>query len=160
SDYGDEQFADLLNGRWQPGGGTTCTFPPHRMLNLLGCRDNRLVNFDSDDGLTRWEMGAGGGLGVSKLYYGAKAVGCWVDDGHGRDRSHGDIYFISNGPPATEHVGIVIDPAVWESADAGQKNEHNHEAARIVRRNVDDRRASGGPRLLSAPLNERGIPSG
>lgn len=161
SDYGDEAFTEILHGRWSPGGGTTCTYPWHHFWALLGCRDDRLVNFDSADGYTRW-VSAGG---VSKIVQGAKAIGAWVDDAPGREPQRGDVCFLADSArtPASEHVSGAIDPGlrtpgIWTSADAGQNYDNpptpgddGHQRARIVTRRIDDRRASGGPRLLSSP---------
>jgi hypothetical protein len=147
SDWGDERFAEMVAGHWAPGAGTTCTYLPAAALYLAGCRDDRLVNHDDDEGRTAFTVAAG----VSKLVQGARALGAWVDDAPGREPKEGDVAFISNGPPLTEHVELVLDPAVWRAASAGQTNGRGEQAARIVTREIDDRRGEGGGRLLSAP---------
>lgn len=146
SDYGDERFAEMLDGHWEPGAGTTCTYLPAAVLYYAGAREPQFVNHDDERGRTAFEIGAG----VSKLVQGARAIDAWVDDAPGREPRAGDIAFLSNGP-LTEHVEIVLDPAVWKAAAAGQTNESGNQAARVVTRSVDDRRDRGGPRLLSAP---------
>jgi hypothetical protein len=147
SDWGDDRFAELVAGHWTPGAGTTCTYLPAAALYLVGCRDERLVNHDDDQGRTAFTVAAG----VSKLVQGARAIGAWVDDAPGREPQPGDVVFISNGPPLTEHVELVLDPAEWRAASAGQSNARGEQAARVVTRQLDDRRGEGGPRLLSAP---------
>jgi hypothetical protein len=148
SDCGDPLFAEIINGRWSPGAGTTCTYPCALLLFLLGCFAPELVNYDAPNGATRFDIGAG----VSKIVQGARALGCWVDDGPGREPGFGDIGFLSQGPPLTEHVLIVMDPSVWRDASGGQTNAQGNQAARIVDRQIDDQRAAGGVRRLSNPL--------
>lgn len=148
SDYGDANFSAIINGRWSPGGGTTCSYLPALCLYLAGCRAPELVNFDDVNGGTTWDVGAG----ISKLVQGARRLGCWVDDGPGREPSRMDVAFISNGPPLTEHVAVVVDPSIWRDASAGQTNAQGNQAARIVDRQIDDQRATGGVRRLSNPL--------
>jgi hypothetical protein len=52
SDFGDEKFATIINGRNSPGYGTTCAYLPALLLWSLGCRQNALVNYDDPGGLT------------------------------------------------------------------------------------------------------------
>lgn len=147
SDWGDDRFAEMIDGHWEPGAGTTCTYLPAAALYFAGARERRLVNHDDDLERTAFEIGAG----VSKLVQGARAIGAWVDDAPGREPKAADIAFLSNGPPITEHVEVVLDPAGWKAAAAGQTNGRGEQAARVVMREVDDRRGEGGARLLSAP---------
>lgn len=43
SDHGDERFAEMLDGHWAPGAGTTCTYLPAAALYYAGAREPRLV---------------------------------------------------------------------------------------------------------------------
>lgn len=136
----------MIDGHWAPGAGTTCTYLPAAGLYYVGARERRLVNHDDELGSTAFEIG----LGVSKLVQGARAVGAWVDHAPGREPKAGDIAFLSNGPPLTEHVEVVLDPAVWKAATAGRPTRAATRP-RVVTREIDDRREDGGARLLSAP---------
>ena len=148
SKYGDDLFAELVDGQYTPGGtGTTCPYLPAAALFYLGCRDPGLVNRDDPEGLTKFEYGDKTN-GISKLYYGGKAAGCWVDDGPGREPQEGDIYYVI-GP---EHVGHFCRQkgGIWHTGDSGQ-GTHLVQEAKYVDRPVRDDRARGGHRYIGGP---------
>jgi len=147
SDYGDTKFSTLIGNMYteRQRAGSTCGFLTSYLLFQLGCRSPLIVNRnDPASGLT-YKIGAN----VSRLVGGAKSLGAWRPGPMGI--RHGDIYFISNGPPETEHVGVYLgapDGAHWDTADAGQTNSGGHQAARYVTREFD------GVRLGPNPLDE------
>ena len=155
SAWGDDVFVELVNGRWAPDptSGTTCGYLPAAALYLAGARDNRLVNYDDPEGLTRWEVAQG----ISKLFGGAKAVGAWVDDAPGVEPQEGDVLFYSSGPPATEHVEIFrgLTGRTLQASAAGQGSRARQEV-KAVERDVEDTRETGGTRTVSAPLETGG----
>jgi len=158
SEYPDERFLDLVNGRWQPGGGTTCAYLTAKVLVLLGCREPDFVNHDDPEGLGRIRFEFGDTRnGVSKLVAGAKALGCWVADGAGREPARMDlVYMTVPGKAGTaDHVEVFrqIEGATWEAAAAGQGSREK-QRAEIVHRLVNDQRASGGARYVSSPAGD------
>jgi hypothetical protein len=152
STYPEASFRDLVAGRWEPGpnAGTTCAYLPAAALYLAGCRAHELVNHDDPGGgATKFVLGQG----VSRIRWGGHAVGAFVLDGPGKEPSEGDIYFISNGPPGTEHVGVFrsIDAEGWHSSDAGQGTHLAQSAQHVTRRITDTREESGGKRQIGGP---------
>lgn len=136
SDIGDDRFGALIGDMYTegPGAGTTCGFLVSRLLFDLGVRDPRIVNRNDADSGLKYHIGEN----ISRLVGGAKALGAWREGAEGI--KPGDIYFISNGPPASEHVGVFkrqLDDTHWETADAGQRNSEGRQAARFVTRTFD-----------------------
>jgi len=132
SDHGDPAFADLA-ADWT-GGGTTCGFLCHWLLYRLGCTDATLVNREAPDrGLSYVD-----GRNIAKLYHGgATPFVRWTP---GASPQAGDIVFIRGDGNPTEHVFVYLseeftaDGTVWNTAEAGQTNEHGHQCARLKRR--------------------------
>src|SRR5262245_45150424 len=76
SKYPEERCLDLVDNRWQPGGGTTCAYLTAKVLVLLGCRERDFVNHEDPEGEGRIRFEFGNTRnGVSKLVAGAKALG-------------------------------------------------------------------------------------
>lgn len=137
SDTGDGRFDVVVKD--YGGRGTTCGYLVHWLLWRLGKR--QAVN--------RGEPAAG-------LRYVPGANISMVDQNPAFHRYHegsperpkpGDIYFQSDGPPDTEHVGVVMawpDDEHVLTADAGQRNAAGSQAARFVRRQFREGRL---PRL-------------
>jgi len=158
SEYPDDRFLDLVDHHWQPGAGTTCAYLTAKVLVLLGCREPDLVNHDDPEALGRIRFEYGDTRnGVSKLFAGAKALGCWVPDGDGREPARMDlVYMTVPGKEGTaDHVEVfrAIDGATWEAAAAGQGTREK-QRAEIVHRSITDQRAGGGPRLVSTLAGE------
>lgn len=158
SEYAEERFLELIDNHWQPGGGTTCAYLTAKILVLLGCREPDLVNHDDPEGLGRIRFEFGNTRnGVSKLVAGAKALGCWVGDGAGREPARMDlVYMTVPGKEGTaDHVEVfrAIDGATWEAAAAGQ-GARDKQRAEIVYRSITDHRPSGGARYVSSLAGE------
>lgn len=158
SKYPEERFLELIDNRWQPGGGTTCAYLTAKILVLVGCREPDLVNHEDPEALGRIRFEFGDTRnGVSKLVAGAKALGCWVGDGAGREPARMDlVYMTVPGKEGTaDHVEVfrAIEGTTWEAAAAGQ-GTREEQRAEIVRRSITDQRASGGPRYVSSPAGE------
>ena len=158
SKYPEERFLELIDNRWQPGGGTTCAYLTAKVLVLVGCREPDLVNHEDPEALGRIRFEFGDTRnGVSKLVAGAKALGCWVGDGAGREPARMDlVYMTVPGKEGTaDHVEVfrAIEGTTWEAAAAGQ-GTREEQRAEIVRRSITDQRASGGPRYVSSPAGE------
>ncbi len=160
SDWGDARFARILGGRYTPGYGTTCGYLTSYVLYELGCREALIVNRDDPASGLTYHVGEN----VSRLVSGAKALGAWRE-GPGGMRP-GDMYFITNGPPESEHVGILVraDGRAWTTADAGQRNPKGEQAARYVSRAFDGKSltsAGGGlPRALAGYVDIDALPLG
>lgn len=124
STYGDPKFAEILNGSWAPGYGTTCGYLTSWLLWRLGCIDRVLVNrADVERGLTYRS-----GQNMAAIVTGGKRLGAWRTTGRPRP---GDIYHVHIDPPIVrpdgsldyrDHVGVVLrdDGGTWHTADAGQ----------------------------------------
>lgn len=134
SDTGDKNFAEIAKDFG--GAGTTCGFLCHWLMFRLGCRDKSLVNRTEHDEGLRYVPGAN----ISKIrnnpYFHVYDPSDIYDT-----PALGDVVFISNGAPATEHVFIFLeetnaesDEILWTSADAGQTNSSGKQCARVVRR--------------------------
>src|SRR5262245_34519869 len=117
SDYGDPKFSKIIGDlyRESPTSGTTCGYLVSYLLYELGCRAPIVNRNDPAYGL-RYGIGEN----ISRLLGGAKALGAWRAGPEGI--RPGDCYFISNGPPLTEHVGVFIahvDGSHVQTGDAG-----------------------------------------
>ncbi|WP_437679984.1 hypothetical protein [Sorangium sp. So ce131] len=156
SDTGDAAFEEIAKD--YGGKGTTCGYICHWLLWRIGCRDATVVNRNEPgDGLT---------------YRPARNISMLRWNTYFRVASRdarpepGDIYLVSDGPPPTEHVGVVLDVAgdVWTTADAGQPNVRGEQCARLVKRRL---RADGAlerldgaspPRRLQGWLDLERVP--
>jgi hypothetical protein len=139
SDYGDSKFSAIIGDMYRegPGSGTTCGFLTSYLLFMLGCRRPEIVNRNDPSSGLRYHIGEN----ISRLVGGAKELAAWRDGPQGI--KPGDCYFMSNGPPLTEHVGCYRrspDPRHWETDDAGQRNNAGHQAARRRIRGFDGAR--------------------
>lgn len=136
SRYDDPKFQEIINGDY--GGGTTCGFLAHWLMWRLGCRVRGLVNRTEPDGglnyvnsknvaRIRWNN-------YFKVYKGGTPL-------------PGDIVFVSNGPPATEHILLFLknEDGVWTSADAGQPDPIDGRQCALIR----ERTLQGG-KLVSS----------
>lgn len=158
SKYPEERFLDLIDNRWQPGGGTTCAYLTAKILVLVGCRELDFVNHEDPEGLGRIRFEYGDARnGVSKLVAGAKAFGCWVSDGIGREPARMDLVYMTvpGKEGAADHVEVfrALDGTTWEAAAAGQ-GTREEQRAEIVRRSITDQRTSGGARYVSSLAGE------
>lgn len=150
SDYGDPKFAEIINGSWAPGYGTTCGYLTSWLLWRLGCADAQIVNRNEPaQGLAYHTA-----QNISRLVAGAKALGAYRTSGTPRP---GDLYFVYVDPPVVtasgakdwrNHVGVVLrvsdDGATWHTADAGQGSA----TAQSARYNDRSYQAGGAPKLL------------
>jgi Stage II sporulation protein len=132
SDYGDPRFSLLIGDMYRegPGAGTTCGFLPSFILLMIGCISPVIINRNAFEYGLYYHIGEN----ISCLVSGARQLGAWVDGDQGIRA--GDVFFLSNGPPLTEHVGHLVrdEGAAWLTADSGQRNASMHQAARYVRR--------------------------
>ena len=134
-DTGDQKFLEVAKDF--QGGGTTCGFLCHWLMWRLGCRDPKVVNRAAPP-----ELRYVPGKNISRIFSG----GAFTRWKKGLEPKPGDIIFISNGPPLTEHVFVLVERApqepsptsvrreVWRSADGGQKNDRNKECMRFKNR--------------------------
>jgi len=159
SNYGDPKFTRIIDGMYTegPGAGTTCGFLASYLLFSLGCRAPEIINRNDPESGLKYQIGAN----ISRLIGGAKALGAWRVGPAGI--KPGDILFLSNGPPATEHVGIFMrapDALHWETADAGQTNAQGHQAARKVLRTFDGARLGtpNGTKTIQGYVDIEAVP--
>lgn len=152
SAYGDDKFAEIIDGHWAPGAGTTCAYLTALILTMLGCRDGRIVNRDDPEGKGRCVFEYGDkNNGVSKLYYGGQKAAVWVNDGPDQEPRYGDLVYMWDGTNDGAHVEVVltIEGSTWTAAAAGQ-GTREHQEAKIITRTITDERASGGKRYVSS----------
>ncbi len=136
SDMGDAKFSKIIGDMYHEGvgAGTTCGFLTSYLIYELGVRAPEIVNRNDTAAGLSYHIGEN----ISRLVSGAKALRAWREGAAGI--KPGDIYFVSNGPPATEHVGVFDsqpDATHWKTADAGQTNSQGRQAARYVIRDFD-----------------------
>lgn len=158
SEYPETRFLELIDNHWQPGSGTTCAYLTAKILVLIGCRELDLVNHDDPEALDRIRFEYGNTRnGVSKLVAGAKALGCWVADGVGREPKRMDLVYMTvpGKEGVADHVEVfrAIDGTTWEAAAAGQ-GSRDKQRAEIVHRSITDNRVTGGARHVSSPAGE------
>lgn len=126
SDTGDIRFKEITID--YGGAGTTCGFLCHWLMWRLGCCE-RFVNRTDHSKNMRYVPGTN----ISKIR--------WMQSFRvyqpGETPKMGDLVFLSNGPPSTEHVNVFLEEGeddkgtYWLTADAGQKNAANKECARF-----------------------------
>lgn len=135
NDTGDEKFKFIAKDFG--GKGTTCGFLPHALMYVLGCRDPKQVN-RTEPGLKYIP-----GWNLRQIWNAGRAP--FKRFSLGSKPEPGDIVYVSNGPPNTEHVfvflGAVIENGVtyWLSADGGQRNTKNQECMRLAKRKQSGR---------------------
>ena len=159
SDTGEERFSEIAVD--YAGGGTTCGFLCHWLFWRLGCRHVPLVNrTDASFGL-RYSIGKN----ISKIRYGGVFTTADAAKKKGIEGPKpGDVLFVSNGPPGTEHVMVLKSiqetPQVWTTFDAGQRNEKNQQCARICSRAFKDGKLTfrDGPRTLVGWVSLEDLP--
>lgn len=118
-DPGDPKFSEVCKDF--EGSGTTCGFLCHWLLWKLGVRDPTIVNrSEPGDGL-KYRVG----MNIASIFRGGKSP--WHKMKPGDTPEPGDVCFISNGPPSTEHVFVFFSQEVddsgsitWNTADGGQ----------------------------------------
>lgn len=159
SNYRDARFQRIIGDLYveSPTSGTTCGYLASYLLYQLGCRAPQIVNRTD----ARWGLMYGIGENISRLVSGAKALGAWRVGARGIRA--GDIYFISNGPPASEHVGVFMgapDPGHWRTADAGQRDAAGHQAARYRVRAFDgvNLETPNGPKVVQGYVDIEALP--
>lgn len=118
STTGDPRFSEIAKD--YGGVGTTCGYLCHWLMWRLGVRDPKMVNrSEPEDGL-HYAVG----MNISRIFNNPH----FVRYEQGKSPGDGDIVFISNGPPATEHVLVSVgvddsqDPPIWSGANAGQRD--------------------------------------
>lgn len=126
-DEGDEPFEWMAKDFG--GSGTTCGFLPSAVMYALGVRD-RIVNRSEPEAGLVYRPGAN----ISAIFNQGKHPSILFQ--RGMQVPPGSIFFVSNGPPTTEHVGILwkIEQGVWHTFDAGQQNAQGKECMRARRR--------------------------
>jgi hypothetical protein len=129
-EQGSPAFGEIAQD-WT-GGGTTCGYLPSWLLWRLGCREGWVNRSEPAEGLRYRD-----GENISLLRWNPYFVPFQA----GGLPTPGDIYFVSDGPPETEHVGVVVSagPASWTTADAGQ-GTRTHQRAVFLQRRLDGSR--------------------
>lgn len=130
--YGDATFERMTGGHWRPGPntGTPCGFLVSRVLRDGGALAPTVLNLDAPELGIHYEDSRN----ISKLIGGARALGAFHGGPDGIQP--GDPYFLSDGPPLTEHVGIYTgtDGGAWITGDAGRRAADGTEITQYVRR--------------------------
>lgn len=121
-----EEMTQGLSAQAEKSGDflSTCGFLPNYMWEKLGCEKAPFRNRTVPSlGMTYIP-----GKNMEFIYYGGLTAKVFIHYGsRGPDGTlllpeKGDTFFISNGPPKTEHVGVLRyrDGNQWFTADAGQ----------------------------------------
>jgi hypothetical protein len=131
-DDGDAKYAEVCKDYGNVG--TTCGYLPQWMMWRLGVRDPKIINRTDPASGLRYT----GGANISKIWQGSKYP--FVDYHPGGPLPEVcDIGYVSNGPPLTEHVFVILAVAppgpdgsiVLTVAEAGQTNTAGKQCARI-----------------------------
>lgn len=130
-DLGDGKFHEICKD-WGSV-GTTFGYLPHWLMWRLGCRNPNIVNRNEPADLLRYIPGRN----ISMIWNAGHSP--FVPFKPGMLPEPGDIGFISNGRPITEHVFVflscvpAVDPDSYqlEVAEAGQVNAQSKQCARI-----------------------------
>lgn len=129
---GDEKFAEIAKD-WT-GGGTTCGFLVHWLLFRLGYRNAHVVNRNEPEAGLKYVDGAN----ISRVWCGGHPP--FQRFKMGTLPEKGDILFLSNGPPNTEHVEVFMDAEqredglYWRMAAGGQTGKNGKQAMHTVTR--------------------------
>jgi hypothetical protein len=168
SAVGSIYFTAIAQGRAEAAQKTksffsTCGELGMFLLHQMGYRGpilNRtlLQDRDGEDRKYRW------GQNMARLYGAAREHGHFVDFKDNTPKP-GDICFVSNGPPKSEHVFVFKgqylegEATYWESYDAGQTTDGKKWnqcskicRRRVVGRRVGDRTCYGWVDISSVPL--------
>lgn len=130
-DAGDVKFHEICEDWLMKG--TTCGFLPHWLMWRLGYRNPNVVNrHEPADGLRYLD-----GKNISMIWNAGRSP--FVPFKEGTLPEPGDIGFISNGRPITEHVFVFLsctstpdlNTYQLEVAEAGQVNAQGRQCARI-----------------------------
>ena len=120
-DKGSEAYR-LICKDFAEGFGTTCGFLPHFLLWAAGCRSKNLVSrSEKQDGLS-YAIGKN----LTRIFNGGFSP--FRHFKPGTIPETGDIVYVSNGTPKTEHVfvfrGVEEEGGTtyWTSWDGGQEN--------------------------------------
>lgn len=144
SKVGDDKFKEITQGRAEAAKKTksffsTCGELAMFLLERLGYLGPMLNREIKGDGATYKSIDYRYGMNMSYIRYRSEREGAWVQfDGDNTPKT-GDILFVSNGPPSTEHVCILknIVGTTWNTFDAGQYtgsnlNQEAHECSRVL----------------------------
>lgn len=115
---------------------SSCGDLAHAVLWCLGCRDEHLVNRDSDGGQTPWVMG----VNISRLC----ASPAYVRATRGMDPHQGDVLHVQS----PDHVSILGSrgAGAWTTCDYGQP--YGMQRSRLAVRGSDGIWVVGGRRLV------------
>lgn len=126
-EHGDARYREMCLD--YGGIGTTCGYLPSWLLWRMGA-PSRFVN-RSDPPTYSYKIGAN----ISILR--------WHPEFHlyrtGESPLPGDIYFVSDGPSNTEHVGVYLgtdSTGAWTCADLGQTDGQGRQCGRITSRTL------------------------
>lgn len=112
SKVGDEKFKEICQGRAEDNRDagkffSTCGEIAMFLLERLGYRGkclNRMLKDENGKIVRSYVYG----MNMNRLLFAPKKEGVFVKHlAGGPPPKRGDIFFISNGPPKTEHVGVV-----------------------------------------------------
>jgi len=183
---GDPQFIEICQGRAEPCAKrnelfSTCGEFAHFLLDRMGYRGkilNRdIISVDPDTGaehlLQKWKSQKN----ITYLFYRGRKEGAFVEYQLSKNKSKrpstGDIIYVSNGPPNTEHVfyfdgtdrgGFSYEQELWATIDGGQggrKTQHIKEGlkafdqrtGRVYKWDRDNLRKVGKGRKVVGWLN-------
>lgn len=141
---GDERFKEIAQGRAERAkaeGGffSTCGELVMFLWERLGYR-GLLLNRDIllPTGVARKYQY---GKNMTRVRFTSVQEHCWVGYRKELHPSPGDVLFVSNGPPATEHVCVfsqVLPTGEWETFDAGQyRNNKLEQEAKVCTRPIN-----------------------
>lgn len=133
STTGDASFSEIAKD--YGGAGTTCGYLCHWLMWRLGLRDPHIVNREEPDDGLHYVPGAN----ISRIFNNKY----FVHFKAGTVPGNGDIVFLSNGPPDTEHVFVSsnVDGNVWSGANAGQTDPKDGKQCSIF---IDRNFSNGG----------------
>jgi hypothetical protein len=106
---------------------STCGFLVMWLLEILGYDNPEVINRDNVARRTNYATGKN----ISRIWYGGMRAGIFAAWQSKKDLHRGDIIYISDGSPASEHVEIFLEEdttktplkpggVVWKMAAAGQ----------------------------------------
>lgn len=158
NDTGDPCFAEIAKDFG--GKGTTCGFLVHWLLWRIRYLNASITNrTEKEDGL-KYVSGAN----ISRVFNSGRAPFRMYKKG--TTPSPGDICFVSNGPPITEHVFVFLREEIkdgkkyWVIGEGGQKNDEGQECMRINTKPWDGTFITGktGPKKLMGWIPIRELP--
>jgi hypothetical protein len=146
SKVGDAKFQEITQGRAEAAKKTksffsTCGELAMFLLERLGYVGPMLNRSLPGDGANYKSIDYRYGMNMSYIRYRSEREQAWVSFEGDNFPKTGDILFVSNGPPSTEHVCILknIVGTTWNTFDAGQyKSDKLEQEAHECNRTLTD----------------------